>query len=250
MNDDTIISLTFADHAIEHHHLIEIESTNSYLQETAGQNQIDRLVSANLQKHGRGRLGRTWHSPPGVNIYASLLYHHKFGPQALSSLPLVVSVALKDAIEQVCNFAATIKWPNDILADKRKLGGVLCEIANANAVIIGFGINVNMEPCHFPSEIENTASSIYIETGHLFNRNLLLSSIIQNLYQLFKMISDGQLALKKWRQYSSTIGKKVTIVLDGEKKTGRAVDIDDWGRLRIENQAGDIITVIAGDIIH
>ena len=146
------------------------------------------VVVADSQTEGRGRLSRQWFSPPGVNLYCSIVIRKEIGADRMSEwlswLPLIAALAAAESIETVAAASVAVKWPNDLLMAERKVGGILCESGTAARSgpfqIIGIGLNVNGDRNDFPQDLRELATTIRHETGRLINRNRLLAQLLLN----------------------------------------------------------------------
>ena len=173
-------------------HLVEeTESTNSLAQHFAHNGTPHgTVVLAERQTKGKGRLGRQWHSPSAKNIYCSLVLQTLPPSSRVPWIPLVTGIALGNALHSFFQGRLALKWPNDLLIGDQKIGGILCENTHitegGRAIIVGFGININMRRNEFPEELQDTSTSLLIETGKSFNRNQLIADI---LFQLERELS-------------------------------------------------------------
>jgi BirA family biotin operon repressor/biotin-[acetyl-CoA-carboxylase] ligase len=169
-------------------------------------------------------------------------------------LTLISAVAICEALGKQLNLSARIKWPNDILIDSRKVVGILTELSAemdiVHAIIVGVGINVNSEKKNLPYP----AASLKEITGSEVNRLSLLQSILGHFEDEYIQFQKQGLEkiLNKWRNFSTTLGKRVKLNLSGHRLAlvGEAVDIDRDGSLLIRKDSGLIERVMAGDIIH
>ena len=180
----------------------ELPSTNRFALELA-KNPIPQgtTILADSQTAGQGRLQRSWFSPPRANIYGSIFF--SFNTQQLHAIgwtPLMAGSAIAEALEDNTTVSIKLKWPNDILIDERKVGGILCESfkrsSTETCVVIGFGINVNLTESAFPKDIEPIATSLQIQTQRLLDRHPLITSIIQSLEQGWDALISHQYLLK------------------------------------------------------
>lgn len=219
-------------------------------------------VIAESQTSGKGRRGRVWFSPSGRNIYTSIILRPSISPEDAPKLTLVAAVALAEAIiESLKSFgvhSTGIKWPNDILIDKKKCAGILTEMKiNSDGlvfVIIGIGINVNMDLCDIPTELKTDATSLSIELGDTLSREGILQSLyskIENWYKRY--LSEGFLPIKeRWEVLSAIKGAFVRAAssVDGlhSYEEGEALGLDDEGELLIKKDDGTVIAVRTGDI--
>ena len=226
------------------------------------------VVVAESQTAGRGRLSRTWFSPPGINLYCSIILRTARPPERLTEwlswLPLVSALAAAEAIEQVSSIHVSVKWPNDLLISERKVGGILCESGTGARSdpfqIIGIGINVNGGQDDWPADLRDSATSIRQERNVLVDRNRLLAQLLLELEHCLDELAvhgTSRLALA-YHQRCSTIGITVRATLaGGEVIVGLAEGIGQDGSLRIRPQTAhphsetpEIVTLRVADIIH
>lgn len=219
-------------------------------------------VVADEQTAGRGRLDRTWVSPPGGGLWMSVLLRPgAVAADRYSWLPLLAGVAATDALQEACGVRAELKWPNDIVAiaaacggseGPRKMGGVLSAVlpgpaAGEPAVVLGIGINVAMRSSDLPVR---QATSVLLEGGRP-DRTALLASMIQGLERRVAQWRDGDAALASdYRARCATIGRRVDVQLPGDREVSGVVSgIDDDGHLLISDGESSL-RVTAGDVIH
>lgn len=225
------------------------------------------VVLADSQTDGRGRLARQWFSPPGVNVYCSIITRTSVDGERLSGwlswLPLITSLAAAEAIETVAATRVSVKWPNDLLIAERKAGGILCESGTGVTgpfQIIGLGLNVNARRPDFAPELRDLAATIYDETGRQTDRNQLLAAFFKELEEcLEELASRGfeRISLA-YQQRSATIGKIVKAVLaDGTEFVGLASAIGSDGSLTViqrpappDGRPPEIRQLRAADIVH
>ncbi|MCU0652074.1 MAG: biotin--[acetyl-CoA-carboxylase] ligase [Candidatus Omnitrophica bacterium] len=210
------------------------------------------VVVAETQTKGKGRLGRSWSSPKHKGIYFSLILRPKISPAQSPVITLLVSSSICEAIKEVCGVEAKIKWPNDILLQNKKLGGILTEISaetdRVHFLVIGVGLNVNNEKnLSLPQAI-----SLKEVTQEHVSRLNLMQEILRRIEQDYLTFQkEGSSAvINRWREYNSTLGKRVKVTSDNGHLEGIAVDIDSDGGLLIRNDAGLIRKVMAGDVTH
>ncbi|MDT8317268.1 MAG: biotin--[acetyl-CoA-carboxylase] ligase [bacterium] len=241
----------------------ELPSTNERAHElaTAGASE-GTVVIAESQTSGKGRRGRDWFSPPGLNIYTSIILRPAISPEDAPKLTLVAAVALAEAIieslRELGVHSAGIKWPNDILIKKKKCAGILTEMKmgseGINFVIIGIGINVNMALRDIPMELITLASSLSIEANDTLSREGILQSLyskIENWYKRY--LSEGFLPVKeRWEMLSLIKGAFISAASSvgglHAYEEGEALGLDDEGNLLIKKNDGNVISVITGDI--
>lgn len=241
----------------------ETASTNSEAMRLAADGAPDgTVIVAEAQTAGKGRLGRLWHSPPGKNLYCSVILRNQPTDNLsgwLSVIPLLSAVAVVRAVHQTADLRSSLKWPNDILAGDRKLGGLLCESSRAGpsaTVVIGIGLNVNGSPEDFPEEIRAIATSIAAETGRHCDRALLLASILLELEGYAEVLPDRppDTFLSEYARLCATLGRRVRVSLsEGQTIEGLADSIAPDGSLRIIRDpasGGGLVEVRAGDVVH
>ncbi len=237
------------------HHFQTLDSTNSKAYELAlngaGEGEV---VIAESQERGKGRLGRQWFSPPFLNVYFSLILRPKIPPHQASLMTLMAAVATADAIRNVSGLLPLIKWPNDILLRGRKVAGLLNEIHSEvdriHFVILGIGVNLNMDKKMFSKEIRNIATSLKIETGQTVSRKDFLQSLFMELERWYAAFGEeGSAAiLKAWRDRAHIRGKRVKVTSFGETLVGKAIDVDSDGALILETKNRTRKRVVAGDV--
>jgi BirA family biotin operon repressor/biotin-[acetyl-CoA-carboxylase] ligase len=211
------------------------------------------VVIAEAQTAGRGRRGRTWVSPPRRNVYLSVVLRPELPPGRASELTLVASVALCDALRQA-GVEAGIKWPNDVLASGKKIGGILTELAaepdRVSWVAIGIGVNVNAREEDFPAELRGEATSVLIERGQAAPRALFAAALLASLERwIDRHAAEGfEVIREAWRERNVTLGREVVVRTDGREIAGLAEDLDHGGALLVRTRAG-VERIVAGDVI-
>ncbi|HZR12891.1 MAG TPA: biotin--[acetyl-CoA-carboxylase] ligase [Acidimicrobiia bacterium] len=231
--------------------LDEVDSTNRVVLDDARAGIPEGLVVlAEHQTAGRGRLGRAWVAPRGASLLVSVLLRPALGIERVHLVTMAAGVALVDAVREIARIDATLKWPNDALVGDRKLAGMLTEAdlgadGSVRAVVLGVGVNVNWGAV--PDELAGIATACDVEAGHSVERAALLGAFLAGL--------DGQLrALDRvpleYRRRLATIGRRVRVDLSDGPLLGRAVDVDQSGRLLVEVDTGCIVEVAAGDVVH
>jgi len=237
------------------HYFNTIDSTNSTAYQLALKGAKEgEVVIAESQEKGRGRLGRQWVSPPFLNLYLSVILRPKIPPHQATLITLMAAVATADAIKKYTRLTPSIKWPNDLLLRKRKVAGLLNEIHSEtdriHFVILGMGINLNMDEEGFPKEIRARATSLKRETGRPVSRKAFVSLLLEELERWYGIFlrDGGSPLLKAWKARAQIEGKRVRVRSFGEVLTGRAVDVDSDGALILMMGDGKRKRVVAGDI--
>jgi BirA family biotin operon repressor/biotin-[acetyl-CoA-carboxylase] ligase len=234
-------------------------STNADLLVAARGGAADRSVLvAEQQDAGRGRHARTWTSPARAGLSMSVLLRTTGVPlSVLGWLPLLAGVAVADAVQRLAEVEVTLKWPNDVLIDGRKLGGILAEVAATTpepAVVVGLGLNVSLRAEELPVP---TATSLLLAEAACTDRDPLLRAVLRELAAREARwrsaggdpVRSGLIA--DYRARCSTLGRTVVVTLpEGRALNGEAVDVDDMGRLVVRDAEGVQHSVSAGDVTH
>ncbi|MBA2341747.1 MAG: biotin--[acetyl-CoA-carboxylase] ligase [Pyrinomonadaceae bacterium] len=211
------------------------------------------IVVAREQTRGRGRQERTWVSPMDAGLYCSTVLRPRVGREVWPLLTLMAAVAVHHALEKTCALRTDIKWPNDLLADERKLCGILAEAVETPtgaACVVGIGINLTDEA--FPSEIGYAATSVEAMTGKRYDAEIVLRALVASLakgYGSLHELNGTEMMLRAWSQASSYAeGKRVRVETGAEVFEGTTRGLATDGRLRVETTHGEIRTVRAGDV--
>jgi BirA family biotin operon repressor/biotin-[acetyl-CoA-carboxylase] ligase len=211
------------------------------------------LVIADTQTKGRGRMGRKWHSPSGKGLYFSLILRPDITPDKAAGFSLVAGLAIVRAIKETTGIYTQTKWPNDVLYKAKKIAGILVELTaeldKINYMVLGCGVNVNHMRKDFPFNLQRKAGSLKMVNKKDTPRVLLLQSIIQQFEILYdNFIKHGfRYLTKELIQNSAVIGKRVTITSGKDKVTGKAVGIDNVGRLIIKSRH-KLMSYVAGEV--
>jgi BirA family biotin operon repressor/biotin-[acetyl-CoA-carboxylase] ligase len=235
----------------------QVPSTNQTLRQLAEAGAREgTVVLAETQTAGRGRLGKAWFSPVGVNLYASTLFRPAIAPREVGVFSLIASLALSDAMWAE-GAAAGIKWPNDILVDGRKVAGTLVACASGgdvvDYVILGVGVNLNVEDAALTAVLgqeAGLATSLRRAIGRPIDRNAFAATflnLLEKWFLTYRLRGAGPV-LAAWRDRDVLKGRPVVVAEEGRSYHGRAVGIDDDGQLLIQNNEGVSHQVIAGEI--
>jgi BirA family biotin operon repressor/biotin-[acetyl-CoA-carboxylase] ligase len=231
--------------------LAETSSTNDVAREQGRRGiRAGFLVAASRQTRGRGRLGRSWESPPNRGLYVSILLRPDWSLAEAGRLTILSSVAAVDAVEAVAGFRPQIKWPNDLVTGGRKLAGLLIETEPEGArlafAVVGIGINVGQETGDFSPEVRNLATSLRLVTGHLYRRADLLVALLKALERrLERPFAEVREA---WAASSLILGQQVTLTTSRGRKHGQALGLDESGALLVRGDSGEVEAVTAGDM--
>jgi BirA family biotin operon repressor/biotin-[acetyl-CoA-carboxylase] ligase len=220
--------------------LTEVDSTNDYVKQIINDAPEGTVVIADVQTAGKGRKGRKWYSPEG-GIWMSVLLDHCDN----CMMPLTAAIAICEAFEPY-EIQLGIKWPNDLLLNRKKVAGVLTEIVDERA-ILGIGINLNVR--HFPDDLAEKASSILVETKKHLDTQTLYQYLCQCVDRNYRFLKEDKVdeLLEKWRAYSIMIGRDIMVELPERVVMGRVLDIDQHGALIVLRADYGIEHIIAGD---
>lgn len=207
------------------------------------------LVVADEQTKGRGRFGRSWFSPPNSNIYFTIALQLPPDHPHLTTLPLLVGVAVAEAMREM-GINVFVKWANDVVFDGKKLAGILTE-SESNWVFIGVGINVNLTENDLPDDLKGTATSMRIVTSKTFDRSEVLAAILVSLERWWEVWAKGNLSefWSMWERFDALKGKQVSVAMpDGTKLEGVADGVSEDGSLKLKLQNESTLNLVAGDV--
>jgi BirA family biotin operon repressor/biotin-[acetyl-CoA-carboxylase] ligase len=233
--------------------LTETPSTNAVVAKAAADGAAEGLVvAAELQTSGRGRLGRTWTTPPRSALLMSALLR----PTAVDAarwpwLGLLVPLAVAAAVRAVAEIPAQVKWPNDVLVEDRKLAGILLERIDGPAAVVGIGLNVTLHESEKP---HSAATSLTLEKAATTDRATVMAAVLRALASRYQSwvdaAGDPETILPEYRELSATLGRTVRVELpDGTFLEGTARDLADDGRLIVDTAEGPR-PLAAGDVTH
>lgn len=234
--------------------LEEVDSTNNRAKQLAEAGAPDgTVVIAGRQSAGKGRRGKTWESPAAGGIWMSLLLRPAIAPGQASMLTLAAALAVAEGIEKTCGAAVQIKWPNDLVLNKKKICGILTEMSTEtdciNHVVIGIGININIKA--FPDELKGVATSLYLETGKTVSRSLLTAAILQaweTCYEVFLQTRDLSALLEPYHRRLVNRDKEVRVLTPDGAYEGIARGITAAGELLVEKKDGTMANVLSGEV--
>ncbi|MGB3479672.1 MAG: biotin--[acetyl-CoA-carboxylase] ligase [bacterium] len=216
-----------------------VVSTQDTAKRFVSQNK-ELAISSLHQKKGRGRQGRTWYSPAG-GLYVSLLL---FPRTQLSSIPMLASLTVVKVLEDYGFSRLSIRWPNDVLLNQKKVSGIICEQFK-NAIICGVGLNVNNDD--FSPKLEN-ATSLKINAGKAFDIDEILSHLIGKFNPLYNELQSLEIKVKEVLNYIDGIGEPVEVVTSKGVTRGSVYDIDDDWALLLRDETGMIRKFYYGDV--
>lgn len=247
-----------------------VDSTNVLAMQLVHQ-RLDEgvVVLTDSQTAGKGRQGRHWVDVSGCNVLASTLLRPLFPPHLLL---MISSLAVVDAIAETCGVSTTIKWPNDILVENRKVAGILIETSHdqtgRTVAILGIGINVNGHIQELAEQSQasllNTATTLETMCGHMVSRETLIAHLLRHIetdylalqheYMSTSSISKEQyrpisrLMRERWRSRLSTLGRTIQVRQGDALVSGFAEDVDDNGELLLRGHSGELINITWGDV--
>jgi BirA family biotin operon repressor/biotin-[acetyl-CoA-carboxylase] ligase len=237
----------------------QVGSTNDLAREAGRRGEPEGLlILAEEQTSGRGRLGRTWVAPPHTNILGSLLLRprfstrHAFHPTMAAALAIHDTCAMGDFM--AFGMVPTIKWPNDVLVNGRKIAGVLSEGEFSGSdwdfAVVGFGINVNANPEDL-GPVQTPATSFAREMGTAADRVLLLARVLMFFEDAYLQLQNGQhqYVYERWSRALETVGRPVKVQEAGGLVEGTAVGVDPDGALLVRTASGERRRVLAGDVL-
>ena len=242
------------------HFFDAIDSTNTYAMQLAREGAAEgTVVVADAQSGGKGRLGRTWVSPAGVNLYCSTILRPSVPAALAPQMNLVAAVAVAEAIVEVCGITPTIKWPNDVLLKGKKVCGILSEMQTGQAradtlkaIIVGIGVNLNTQRDAFPEELREKASSLLLITGEPVERGVFAASLLTHLEQSYLLwVQEGFTVLRSaWERYASDlIGKQIAVAAPEGALSGTVLGLDTDGALLVREQSTNAPRrIVAGDV--
>jgi BirA family biotin operon repressor/biotin-[acetyl-CoA-carboxylase] ligase len=211
------------------------------------------MVIADHQIAGKGRLQRSWHSPPGLNIYTSVILRPQIEPFRTTGIPIMAGVAVAEILSLYCPGRIELKWPNDVIIKNKKVCGILSEAkmneGKVDFIVLGMGINVNIQYDQFSEDIRDIATSLAIESGKKIDRLELIIHLYENLEKWYKQqLQKGFGPVKnKWLELTSMIGQMIEVKFGSETIEGKAVGLDDDGALILLSKDHREIKVSAGD---
>ncbi|HEU4369938.1 MAG TPA: biotin--[acetyl-CoA-carboxylase] ligase [Methylomirabilota bacterium] len=225
-----------------------VESTQTIAFALAADGAADgTVVVADSQAAGRGRRGRAWVDEPGASLLASIVLRPRLDPVRLPGLSLAAAVAVAEALTRTAGLTPRLKWPNDVLVGGRKIAGILLEsrVTGEQATTI-IGVGVNLAQRVFPADLAQRATSVWLASGRVVDRDSLLAALLDALAEWRRRLERQGFApvRTRWRALADTLGRPVTV--DGV--SGVAVDVDADGALVVADTDGRRRRVMAGEV--
>jgi BirA family transcriptional regulator, biotin operon repressor / biotin---[acetyl-CoA-carboxylase] ligase len=238
-------------------YLPKTESTNSEAKQLAEKGLPGfSCIAAEEQSKGRGRLGRDWFSPAGSGLWFSILLKpHTITPAEAAPITLVTAAVIADYFNQTLKIPVKVKWPNDLLVNEKKMGGILTELKgepdHIDYLIIGIGLNISQNRKDFPPGLRSKVTSLFIESGSTKNRTSLLLQLRDLLFKAYQLfLQEGFKPFSaQWKKHSSTLGREVHVRLAGQTVIGTAEDITEQGALILTDSNGAKMVISYGEIM-
>ena len=210
------------------------------------------VLIAGHQTGGRGRMGRSFHSPAGGGLYLSVLLRPEAPPEQWMHLTCAVAVAACQAVHDACGLYPGIKWTNDLVWEQRKLGGILTELVTIpgnTAAVVGIGVNLTQTPEDFPPELQTIAGSLAMFCRELPNREKLAANLIHRLWETDRVLfSEKAAILDAYRKNCITLDTDISIVRGDSLRHGHALTVDEQGALVVSFPDGHIEAVNSGEV--
>ncbi|HTL59218.1 MAG TPA: biotin--[acetyl-CoA-carboxylase] ligase [Candidatus Limnocylindrales bacterium] len=233
----------------------ETTSTNDVIEKLARDGVKEgAVVFAEAQTKGRGRLGRKWMSPSKKGLWFSILLRPGLRPLAATQLTIAAATALRRAIAAQSGLHPEIKWPNDILVNGRKVAGILtelnAELDRVKYVIVGVGVDVNLNAGDFPSDLRRLATSLKAEAGKPISRADLAIAILRELDKDYARVLSGGFAAvaDEWEAHCTTLGHEVVIRTGQREIRGQAEALGEEGALLVRTEHGHLEPIVGGDV--
>jgi len=245
-----------------------VDSTNVLAMQLAHQRTDEGVVVlTDSQTAGKGRQGRRWVDMPGCNVLSSTLLRPLFPPYLLV---MIASLAVVDAITETCSISATIKWPNDILVEDRKVAGILIETSHDQTgrmiAILGIGINVNGRIQQLAeralASLVTTATTLETVCGQMLSRETLIAQLLHHMEKDYLALQEewmptsslskdrpiSRLMRERWRSRMTTLGRAIEVRQGNAVVRGIAEDVDDNGELLLRRYSGELVSITWGDV--
>ena len=225
-----------------------IDSTNKEAKALIENNEANHgmIIISDNQKDGKGRSNNSWFMSPGKGLAMSLIHLKPLSLDEASLIPLAAGLAVAKSLKNR-GLNPKLKWPNDIFINNKKVGGILCESkikdGMVDSFIIGIGININESPVDFPDEIKNIATSLFIESGYSYQRELICAIITTYLE---RMIEDLGLVIDGWLTYCNHLNEKVEFKYRNKKHTGifQGINKDGLAQVLIDTKIAEFPSII------
>lgn len=235
--------------------LSETDSTNLQACRLGDEGAAEGLVVvADQQTAGKGRMGRKWESPAGVNLYLSILLRPDILPFEAPKLTFLSAVAVCRAIQRSCGLQASVKWPNDVLLNGAKVAGLLNEMSSetdrVNYVVLGIGVNLNMQREQFPDDLRYPATSLALEAGNDLSRLDFTRALLEEIDSLYMTYLEqgSEPIMSAWTELCDMVGRDVVVDSGDKQLQGVVAGLGEDGALLVKNSLGEVEPVYAGDV--
>ena len=236
-------------------HFHRITGSTNLLAKQAGEEGAPHgaLFVADEQTAGRGRRGRSWQSPPGANIYFTILLRPDFAPDRASMLTLVMAHSVAEALERLTGLEPEIKWPNDVLLDDKKICGILTEMSLEREYIqyVVCGVGINVADQDFPEGVREHATAVETVWGRRVSKGVLLQYVMEAFekdYDAFAAAGDLSPLLESYNRRLVNLGRRVRVLDPKGEWEGTARGANARGELLVEDEAGTVTEVYAGEV--
>ena len=231
----------------------QTDSTNDEARRLADEGAPEGLLAlTEYQEAGRGRLDRAWVAPHGTSLLMSILFRPQLAPHQVQRLTMSCGLATADAIESQTGLRAGLKWPNDLVIEGAKVGGILTELGlqgtEVEYAVVGIGLNVNLDPSSLPAGLHMPATSLSHALGAQVARLPLLQALLQGIEERYLALRAGKSPHQDWAARLVTLGKPVTVTSTGSVLKGTAEGVDADGALLVRLTDGRLERVLAGDV--
>lgn len=256
--NETLVSSLFTRAAEQLNAIVleQVDSTNSEAERHLANNEpTPFVILAKEQTKGRGRMGRVWHSPQNGNLYSSFAFRPQISPTGMPLFTLWMGINLCECLISLCRVECSVKWPNDIHINGKKVAGILTEARMETDqvldIILGIGLNVNGTAEDWPEKLSQIATSLRQATGQALDLNRLTAAIAGRIMIAYRQFLDGKhraILKEKWPQYDTLAGKQVSLQQGNHEVSGTANGIDSSGSLIIEKTDGTRFLARAGEV--
>ncbi len=237
------------------HFLEEVDSTNTCAAVLAREGAEEgEVVVADRQIKGKGRIGRSWQSPAGSNLYISIILRPAILPAVSPQITLTAGVAAAEALFEYCGRDVTLKWPNDVRIHGKKVCGILTEMrlrgGDVDFIIVGIGININMIKNDFDEDFRHVSTSLREELGREMPRSDVAVRLLSCFDKWYRIFLDGGFhpVREKWLEYSGILGLEIHVQSGTQMQKGKVLGIDEEGALLLDDD-GQTKKVISGDVL-
>ena len=237
------------------HHFDVIDSTNTRAKKMAAEGAPHGTVLiADQQTGGRGRLGRSFHSPAGSGIYLSVILRPQCHASELMHLTCATGAAMCDAVESACGIRPGIKWTNDLVFQKRKLGGILTELSltaegNVAYAVVGIGINCTQSEMDFPEDIRPIATSLRLCAKDPIDRRKVIAAMLIQLENMSQsLLTRKEQIMNRYRRDCITVGQEISVIAGENVRYGTALSVDEDGALVVRFSDGHTEAVGSGEV--